>query len=80
MLDADKAKSVVDVVKEIDLKDITLETDSPYLAPTPYRGKQNSPEYIPLIAEKIAEIKEITKEEVGEITTKNVKELFNINV
>ena len=37
-------------------QDITLETDSPYLAPTPYRGKQNSPEYIPIIAEKIAEI------------------------
>lgn len=75
-----KNTNLVDVVKEIDLKDITLETDSPYLAPTPYRGKQNSPEYIPLIAEKIAEIKEITKEEVGEITTKNVKELFNINI
>ena len=75
-----KNTNLVDVVKEIDLKDITLETDSPYLAPTPYRGKQNSPEYIPLIAEKIAEIKEITKEQVGEITTKNVKELFNINI
>jgi TatD DNase family protein len=75
-----KNTNLVDVVKEIDLKDITLETDSPYLAPTPYRGKQNSPEYIPLIAEKIAEIKNITKEEVGEITTNNIKELFNINV
>lgn len=75
-----KNTNLVDVVKEIDLKDITLETDSPYLAPTPYRGKQNSPEYIPLIAEKIAGIKEITKEQVGEITTKNVKELFNINI
>ena len=75
-----KNTNLVDVVKEIDLKDITLETDSPYLAPTPYRGKQNSPEYIPLIAEKIAEIKEITKEEVGKTTTNNVKELFNINV
>ena len=75
-----KNTNLVDVVKEIDLKDITLETDSPYLAPTPYRGKQNSPEYIPLIAEKIAKIKEITKEQVGEITTKNVKELFNINI
>jgi TatD DNase family protein len=75
-----KNTNLVDVVKEIDLKDITLETDSPYLAPTPYRGKQNSPEYIPLIAEKIAEIKNITKEEVGKTTTNNVKELFNINV
>lgn len=75
-----KNTNLVEVVKEIDLKDITLETDSPYLAPTPYRGKQNSPEYIPLIAEKIAEIKGKTKEEVGEITTNNIKELFNINI
>ncbi len=75
-----KNTNLVDVVKEIDLKDITLETDSPYLAPTPYRGKQNSPEYIPIIAEKIAEIKEISKEQVGETTTNNIKKLFNINV
>lgn len=75
-----KNTNLVDVVKEIDLKDITLETDSPYLAPTPYRGKQNSPEYIPIIVEKIAEIKEKTKEEVGRITTNTVKELFNINI
>lgn len=75
-----KNTNLVDVVKEIDIKEITLETDSPYLAPTPYRGKQNSPEYIPLIAEKIAEIKEITKEEVGKITTNNIKELFNIKI
>lgn len=75
-----KNTNLVDVVKEIDIEDITLETDSPYLAPTPYRGKQNSPEYIPLIAEKIAEIKEITQEEVGKITTNNIKELFNIKI
>lgn len=75
-----KNTNLVEVVKEIDLKDITLETDSPYLAPTPYRGKQNSPEYIPIIAQKIAEIKGITKEEVGKITTNNIKELFNINI
>ena len=75
-----KNTNLVEVVKEIDIKEITLETDSPYLAPTPHRGKQNSPEYIPLIAEKISEIKEITKEQVGEITTNNIKELFKINV
>ncbi|MBQ7104691.1 MAG: TatD family hydrolase [Bacilli bacterium] len=75
-----KNTNLVEVVKEIDLKNITLETDSPYLAPTPYRGKQNSPEYIPIIAQKIAEIKGITKEEVGKITTNNIKELFNINI
>ena len=75
-----KNTNLVEVVNEIDIKNITLETDSPYLAPTPYRGKQNSPEYIPIIAEKISEIKEITKEQVGEITTNNIKELFKINV
>lgn len=73
-----KNTNLVEVVKEIDIKDITLETDSPYLAPTPYRGKQNSPEYIPIIAEKIAEIKAITKEEVGEITTSTVTSLFDL--
>ena len=73
-----KNTNLVEVVKEIALKDITLETDSPYLAPTPYRGKQNSPEYIPIIAEKIAEIKEIKKEEVGEITTSTVTSLFDL--
>lgn len=73
-----KNTNLVEVVKEIDIKDITLETDSPYLAPTPYRGKQNSPEYIPIIAEKIAEIKEIKKEEVGEITTSTVTSLFDL--
>ena len=75
-----KNTNLVEVVKGIDITDITLETDSPYLTPTPYRGKQNSPEYIPLIAEKISEIKDITKEQVGEITTNNIKELFNIKV
>ena len=75
-----KNTNLVEVVKEIDIKDITLETDTPYLAPTQYRGKQNSPEYIPIIAEKISEIKELTKEEVGKLTTNNIKELFNINV
>ena len=73
-----KNTNLVDVVKEIDLKDITLETDSPYLAPTPYRGKQNSPEYIPIIAEKIAEIKNITIEEVGTETTTNLLKLFEL--
>lgn len=73
-----KNTNLVEVVKQIDIKDITLETDSPYLAPTPYRGKQNSPEYIPIIAEKIAEIKEIKKEEVGEITTSTITSLFDL--
>lgn len=73
-----KNTNLVEVVKEIDLKDITLETDSPYLAPTPYRGKQNFPAYIPLIAKKIAEIKEVDIEIVKHETTSNSIKLFDL--
>ncbi len=66
------------VVKEIDLKHIVLETDSPYLAPTPFRGKRNKSSYIPLIAQRIADIKELPIERVAEITTKNAFSIFNI--
>jgi len=73
-----KNSNLVEVVNNIDLKNITLETDSPYLAPTPYRGKQNSPEYIPIIARKIAEIKEVSIEQVKKETTSNVLSLFDL--
>jgi len=55
------------VVEKIPLEKIVLETDSPYLAPVPFRGTENSPKYIPLIASKIAEIKKITEEEVAKL-------------
>lgn len=64
------------ILPDIELKNIVLETDSPYLAPTPHRGKRNSPIYIPHIADKIAEIKKISPEEVKLITTKNAVTLF----
>lgn len=64
------------VIKEIDLKHLVLETDAPYLAPAPYRGKRNESSYIPIIAQKLADIKEISIQEVAEITTQNAKELF----
>ncbi len=64
------------ILPELDLKNIVLETDSPYLAPTPHRGKRNNPLYIPLIASKIAEIKMISPQEVKLITTKNALNLF----
>lgn len=73
-----KNTNLVEVVKAISINDITLETDSPYLAPTPYRGKQNSPEYIPIIANKIAEIKNMTLEEIGKETTSNTMTLFDL--
>ena len=71
-------KKGVEIVKNIDLKDILLETDSPYLSPEPNRGKQNSPLNLEYIAEKVAEIKEISVEEVINVTTNNAKELYKI--
>lgn len=65
------------VVEAIDLKHLVLETDAPYLAPMPHRGKINNPEYLLLIAKKIAEIKNISVEEVAAVTTQNSKEVFN---
>jgi len=64
------------VVEEIPMHAIVLETDAPYLAPVPYRGKRNESAYIPLIAEKIAQIKNISLEEVAQITTQNAIEIF----
>ena len=65
-------------IKNIGLEHIILETDAPYLAPVPYRGKRNQPVYIPLIAQKLADIKGISIDEIAEITTRNAKELFNL--
>ena len=65
------------VLKEIDLKHILLETDAPYLAPVPYRGKRNESGFIPVIAQKIADIKGITIEQVAEATTRNAAHLFD---
>ena len=70
------AKKLVEAVEEIPLERILLETDCPYLAPTPHRGKRNSSLYIPLIAEKIAQIKGIPYYKVLEKTHENAKNLF----
>ena len=64
------------VVEAIDLKHIVLETDAPYLAPMPYRGKRNEPNYLVLIAQKIADIKKISLEEVAAVTTQNSIDVF----
>ena len=66
------------VVKEIDLKHLVLETDSPYLAPAPHRGKRNESSYMTLVAKKLAEIKNLSVEEVADATTKNAKEIFGL--
>jgi TatD DNase family protein len=70
-------KSGLDVIlKDISLEHIVLETDAPYLAPVPYRGKRNESSYIPIIGTKIADIKECSVDEVAEVTTKNAKRIF----
>ncbi|HRN72838.1 MAG TPA: TatD family hydrolase [Ginsengibacter sp.] len=63
-------------ISGIDLSHIVLETDSPYLAPVPYRGKRNESGYIPLIAQKLAEVKEVELEEVARITTSNALNIY----
>jgi TatD DNase family protein len=65
-------------VEAIDLKHLVLETDSPYLAPMPNRGKRNESAYIKIIAEKLAELKKIPVEQIAEITTRNANEIFNL--
>ena len=71
------AKNIVSVIENIDLAYILLETDSPYLSPEPKRGQKNTPGNIPIIAEKISEIKNISLEDVALITTKSANELFD---
>lgn len=73
-----KNAGVDQTISEIDMKHLILETDSPYLAPTPYRGKRNESKYIINIAEKLSEIKGISLEEVATITSSNAKNLFKI--
>ncbi|MCL2168170.1 MAG: TatD family hydrolase [Lentimicrobiaceae bacterium] len=71
-----KKNRLQDIVKEVGINAIALETDAPFLAPDPYRGKRNESAYIPVIAEKIASVLEISIEEVMNITTKNVEAIF----
>ncbi|MDR0364316.1 MAG: TatD family hydrolase [Bacteroidales bacterium] len=73
-----KNSNLFDVVKHIPLRRIVLETDAPYLAPVPFRGKRNESAYVVRIAEKIAEIKNISLGEVARITTENAKQLFQL--
>ena len=73
-----KNSGVDKTIEKIDMKHLILETDSPYLAPTPYRGKRNESKYIVNIAEKLSEIKGLEIEEVAKITTENALNLFKI--
>ena len=67
------------LIREVDIKNIVIETDCPYLTPVPQKGERNEPAYVTYVAQKIAEIKEISAEEVTEITTENAKKLFGVD-
>lgn len=73
-----KKSTLPDIVSKIPLESIVLETDDPYLAPVPHRGRRNEPAFITLVADKVAEIKGISPDEVAAATTENAKRLFNI--
>ncbi|MCL2560025.1 MAG: TatD family hydrolase [Turicibacter sp.] len=72
------AHNVHELAKVVPLDRLVIETDGPYLTPAPYRGKRNEPAYVSYIAEKIAEIKKMTYDEVCRITTENGLKLYNI--
>lgn len=74
-----KKSQVATVVPGMELEDIVLETDSPYLTPVPYRGKRNESSYVPYVAAKIAELKGIPVEKVAETTTENAIRLFGLD-
>lgn len=74
------SKKMVEIVSNIPIENILLETDSPYLTPEPFRGKKNEPFYLSYVIDKISEIKKISIDEVKKITTKNAKEQFDLNI
>ncbi|MDO7613418.1 MAG: TatD family hydrolase, partial [Crocinitomicaceae bacterium] len=73
-----KKSKLPDVIKNIDLENILLETDSPYLAPRPFRGKRNESSYLRYVVTKLSEIYECSENQIIEKTTLNAEELFNI--
>ncbi|MGL4674571.1 MAG: TatD family hydrolase [Wohlfahrtiimonas sp.] len=74
------AQSLRDVAKQVPLDRLLVETDSPYLTPVPYRGKLNYPARVQHVAEKLADLKEISFDKMAEITTENFKTLFKVNL
>lgn len=73
------AYKMQEVAKNIPLDRLVLETDAPYLTPVPYRGKENQPAYVKYVAEEIAKLREITFEEVAEVTSSNAKLVFKVS-
>jgi TatD DNase family protein len=73
------AKKLVNILPRIPKERLIIETDGPYLTPTPHRGERNEPFYTTLVAQKMAEILEVSREEIEETTTKNALKCFNIS-
>jgi len=73
------AQKLVLVAREISLEHLLIETDCPFLAPEPFRGKRNEPAYVKLVAQKIAEIKDLPLEQVAEKTTENAEQIFGLD-
>lgn len=72
------AKKPIEVIEKLPLESILLETDCPYMTPVPYRGRRNDPSFIGLVAEKIAEIRGMSAEELSEVTFENANRVFEI--
>lgn len=72
------AKKGIEVIREVPLDRLLLETDSPYLTPHPYRGRRNEPGLVRLVAEKVAELREVSLRELADQTTKNAKEIYGL--
>jgi TatD DNase family protein len=72
------AQALKEVAKQVPLERMLVETDSPYLAPVPFRGKTNQPGYVKYVAEEIARLKGVAVEEIAKTTTNNFFNLFNI--
>jgi TatD DNase family protein len=74
-----KNAGLQEVIQRIDLRHLVLETDAPYLTPTPHRGKRNESSYLHLVAQKLAELKSVSLDEIKSITTENALVLFRHN-
>jgi TatD DNase family protein len=75
-----KAQQIRDSAKQVPLDRMLVETDSPFLAPIPYRGKRNEPAFVKEVARQIGEIRGMTMEEIGELTSRNFWRFFSLPV
>ncbi len=74
------ARKLVNVLPKVPLDKLLIETDGPYLTPHPYRGQRNEPRYTTVVADKIAELLDISRQEIERLTTQNARDLFGINI